>query len=332
LWRIFNDKFLKKVHSPSMLQLARETILMEAETLVNLASSLDDAFLDAIKMIDHCKGKIVVTGVGKSALIGRKIVSTFNSIDVASLFLHSADALHGDLGSIQPGDVVICLSKSGETPELKALIPLIKDKGNALIAVTAHPTGFLARQVEVAIITPVEKEADPNNLAPTTSTIAQMAVGDAIAVCLMHLRGFQAADFALLHPGGMLGKQLNMLVRDLIIHHERPEVLLDAPVDEVIVEISSKRLGATAVLDHDHNICGIITDGDLRRMLERKTDYHKLSARDIMSHQPKVIALGEKAIKALDQIRQNNITQLLVVDQNRYVGVIHIHDLLKEGF
>jgi arabinose-5-phosphate isomerase len=323
---------LKKVQSQVILKLAKEVILLEAETLSKLASSLNDSFIDAITTICTSKGRIIVTGVGKSALIGKKMVATFNSINMPSIFLHASDALHGDLGSIQPQDTVICLSKSGETSELKALLPVIMKKGNPVIAIVAQIGSYLARHADVTIITPIEREADSNNLTPTNSTIAQMAVGDALAVSIMHVKGFKSDDFALLHPGGMLGKQLNMLVKDLIDQHECPAVSLASSIDEVIMEISSKRLGATAVLGEGLNICGVITDGDLRRMLQRKVDYRHLTARDIMTVDPKVIGAEEKATQALDQIRKYNITQLLVVSDTRYIGVIHIHDLLREGF
>jgi arabinose-5-phosphate isomerase len=273
-----------------------------------------------------------VTGVGKSATIGRKIVATFNSINIPASFLHAADALHGDLGSLQSEDVVICLSKSGNTTEIRALVPLIKAKAKVLIAVVSLHDSCLAQEADICLFTPFGKEADPHDLAPTTSTIAQLAMGDALAVCLIHLRNFKPDEFAQLHPGGMLGKQLNLLVRDLILLHEIPQVHRSASIEDVIVEISSKRLGATAVLDDQSNICGIITDGDLRRMLEHPGDYRGNRAEDVMSRSPKSIASEAKAIDALKMMRAYNITQLLAIDRGQYVGVIHIHDLLREGF
>ena len=323
---------MKKVHIQEVLKIAREVILLESKTLEGLSFSLDESFVDAVDAIRTCKGRIIVTGIGKSAAIGRKIVATFNSINIPAIFLHAADALHGDVGSLQSEDIVICLSKSGNTSEIKALVPLIKAKAKALIAVVAHDGSFLAQEADICIITPIEKEADPNNLAPTTSTIAQLAIGDALAVCLMHLRNFKPDDFAELHPGGMLGKQLNMLVRDLIQIHERPQVKRSASIEDVIVEISSKRVGATAVLDDQSKICGIITDGDLRRMLQRPGDYRGNKAEDVMSRAPKLISSHAKAIDALEMMRSFNITQLLATDDGKYVGVIHIHALLKEGF
>ena len=324
---------MKKVHNPDIIRIAKKTINLEVNALCKLHSTIDDAFVEAVRLIANCSGRILITGVGKSAIVGRKIVATFNSINVPSIFLHAADALHGDLGSLQSQDVVICLSKSGNTSEIQTLINQIKTRQNSIIAIVANPDSVLAHLADVVIITPVEQEADPFDLAPTVSTMVQMAVGDALAVCLMEIKSFQPNDFAQLHPGGMLGKRLNLLVKDLIHQHEVPSIFEEDPIEKVIVEISSKRLGATAVLGQDGSIKGIITDGDLRRMLQRDGDYRQNLAKDVMTHAPKLIRAELKAIEALDNMRRFNITQLLVTnDLGHYIGVVHIHDLLREGF
>lgn len=324
---------MKKVHNPDIIRLAQETIDQEVKALLLLSKVIGESFVEAVLLATRCKGRILVTGVGKSAIIGRKMVATFNSINVPAVFLHAADALHGDLGSLQKEDIVFCLSKSGDTQEIKALIPLIKAKENPLIAIVSKEESYLAKMADVVILTPVEKEADPLDLAPTVSTIVQLAIGDALAVCLMSLKDFRSDEFAELHPGGMLGKKLHMRVRDLAHLGDIPVVHLTDPIEKVIVEISSKRLGATAVLDEAQRLQGIITDGDLRRMLQREGDFRKNTARDVMSQSPRMIHVDAKATEALDRMKQNNITQLLVVgDGQKYLGVIHIHDLLREGF
>lgn len=313
--------------------MAQEAIGHEVKALSNLQVSIDLPFAAAVDLIANCSGRLLVTGVGKSAIIGRKIVATFNSINIPAAFLHAADALHGDLGALREKDVVICLSKSGNTPEIKSLIPLIKAKGNSIIAIVSKTDSFLANEANIIIETPVEKEADPLNLTPTVSTILQLAVGDALAICLMNLNEFKPDEFAELHPGGMLGKRLNLAVGDIGHLNEIPAVFFSDPIEKVIVEISSKRLGATAVLDNDQKILGIITDGDLRRMLQREGDYRSYTAGQVMSTSPKIIPISAKAIEAFDIMRRYNITQLLVTgDEGKYQGVIHIHDLLKEGF
>lgn len=306
---------------------------MEAEALFALADSLDVTgdFQACVETIHTCTGRLILTGIGKSAIVAQKIVATLNSTGQPALFLHAADALHGDLGMIQPADVVLCLSKSGESAEIKVLVPLLRNFGNCLIAMTANRQSTLARQADFVLWTPVEQEADPNNLAPTVSTTAQMALGDALAVALLALRGFSADDFAKFHPGGALGKQLYLRVRELYPLHERPVVQADAPLRDVIVEISSKRLGATAVLDDAGTLLGVITDGDLRRMLERSADFSSVTARNIMTPTPRTIGPDALAVDALALMRRHAITQLLVLENGEYRGIVHLHDLVREG-
>lgn len=317
----------------NLLAVAQQTVLREAEALQALAASLAENtdFRDCLQTLTTCSGRIVLTGIGKSAIVAQKIVATLNSTGTPALFLHAADAIHGDLGMIQPSDMVICLSKSGETSEIKVLVPLLKNFGNPLIAMTANRSSTLARQADHVLWTPVEQEADPNNLAPTTSTIAQMAMGDALAIALLTHRGFSASDFAKFHPGGALGKQLYLRVRDLYAQHQRPVVALDTPLQEVILEISSKRLGATAVLDEKDQLAGIITDGDLRRMIQSGKNFTQYKASDILTKTPKTIAPEAMAVDALALMRQHAITQLLVLDKGAYVGIVHLHDLIREG-
>ncbi|MDH3649710.1 MAG: KpsF/GutQ family sugar-phosphate isomerase [Saprospiraceae bacterium] len=317
--------------SDKLLKLARETIQIEERTLAALRDSLDQAFIDALQQMVDTKGRIVVTGIGKSALIGNKIVATLNSTGTPALFMHAGDAIHGDIGMLLQDDVLMCLSKSGGTAEVKALVPLVKAKGNLIIAIVAHRDSYLGQQADIVIHTPVEKEADPHDLAPTASAMGQLAVGDALAVCLFHINGFEKSDFAHLHPGGTLGKKLYMRVSDIYPMHEAPQVFLDSAVKEVILEISSKRLGATAVVNENSEVVGIITDGDLRRMLERSSDITVLKAGDIMTRNPKYVAPEDLAVKAVGIMRENSITQLLVILDDRYLGIIHIHDLLREG-
>lgn len=312
---------------------AQRTIRTEAEALFALADSLNDTpdFLDCLDAIHRATGRVILTGIGKSAIVAQKIAATLNSTGQPALFLHAADAIHGDLGMVQPGDVVICLSKSGETPEVRVLIPLVKNFGNCLIAITANRDSTLARQADFVLWTPVSHEADPNNLAPTVSTTAQMALGDALAMSLVALRGFSPSDFAKFHPGGALGKQLYLRVHELCALHEPPSVSLNATLREVILEISSKRLGATAVLDETGALVGVITDGDLRRMLAKPMDFTHVTAGQIMSVAPKSIAPDALAVHALALMRQHSITQLLVLDAGRYIGIVHLHDLVREG-
>jgi arabinose-5-phosphate isomerase len=277
------------------------------------------------------KGRLVISGIGKSAIIGQKMVATFNSTGTPAIFMHAADAIHGDLGMVQEGDVVMIISKSGESPEIKVLVPLIRNLGNPLISMVGSLSSYLAIHADYVLNTTVPQEACPNNLAPTTSTTAQMVMGDALAVCLMEQKGFTSDDFAKFHPGGILGKKLYLRVSDLYPQNERPKVESDSVLKDVIVEITEKRLGVTAVVDKNDGLLGVITDGDLRRMLEKGGDFEKIRATAIMSPRPKTIDAAALAIDALDLMRKNNITQLLVVDDSTYVGVIHLHDLIKEG-
>lgn len=310
--------------------IAINTITAEANAISALKKSINEGFLRGVELMLETKGRVVVTGIGKSAIVGQKIVATFNSTGTPALFMHAADAIHGDLGAIRKEDVVICISKSGETPEIRVLIPLLKAYGSSLIAIVGNRSSYLAKQADCVIDTTVEREACPNNLAPTSSTTAQMVMGDALAVCLLEARGFTAGDFARLHPGGALGKQMYLKVADLYINNQAPKVMYNDHIKTVIVEISSKRLGATAVLK-ENKLVGVVTDGDLRRMLEKNPDISNLCAEDIMTLNPRTISPATMVVEALSIMRQNNITQLLVVDKNRYKGVIHLHDILREG-
>lgn len=316
------------------LDIARRTIRLEAEALIALADSLDDSpdFQRLVEEVVMAPGsRLVITGIGKSAIVAQKIVATLNSTGTPALFLHAADAIHGDLGMIQPADFVICLSKSGETPEIRVLAPLVKNFGNPLVAITASRQSSLALLADYLLYTPIEQEADPNNLAPTSSTTSQMALGDALAVALIARKGFSSEDFARFHPGGALGKQLYLRVQDLYRLHERPVVGPEATLPEVILEISSKRLGATAVVSQEGHLLGIITDGDLRRMIQRGGDFNAVCARDILSPAAKSVAPDTLAVNALAMMRQHSISQLLVVEQGHYLGIVHLHDLLREG-
>ncbi|WP_173074949.1 KpsF/GutQ family sugar-phosphate isomerase [Tenuifilum thalassicum] len=311
--------------------LAIDTIKSEAAAIEQLANYIDDNFEKTIHEIFNGKGRVIVTGIGKSAIIASKIVATLNSTGTPAIFMHAADAIHGDLGIIQPDDIIICLSKSGNTPEIKVLVPLIKNLGNRLVGIVSNTNSYLAQKADYVIRATVEREACPNNLAPTSSTTAQLVIGDAIAVCLLKLRGFTPADFARFHPGGSLGKKLYMRVSDIYTQENVPKVNLDDTLPSVIIEISSKRLGATAVLDNNGKLQGIITDGDLRRMLQKNISTEGITAKEIMSVNPKTITPDELAINAFNLMEQHKITQLLVVENNKYLGVIHIHDILREG-
>ncbi|MEO6610812.1 MAG: KpsF/GutQ family sugar-phosphate isomerase [Chitinophagaceae bacterium] len=317
--------------SISIKQVATRVIRSEAESIAGLASFINDDFEKAVRLIAESKGRIVVSGIGKSAVIAQKIVATFNSTGTPSIFMHAADAIHGDLGMVQQEDVVIIISKSGESPEIKVLVPLIRNFGNPLIGIVGNLESYLAKNVTVILNTTVEQEACPNNLAPTTSTTAQLVMGDALAVCLMELKGFQSDDFAKFHPGGMLGKKLYLRVADLYAGNEKPKVLADQSLTEVIVEMTAKRLGITAVVDAGNTLLGIITDGDLRRMLEKNVAIDKVKAGDIMTINPKTIGPEELAVDALDLLRKKEISQLAVVDGGKYLGVVHLHDLIREG-
>lgn len=312
---------------------AADTIRLEAESVARLQGFVDEDFLKAAQLLHEGKGRAVVTGIGKSAVIAQKIVATFNSTGTPAFFLHAADAVHGDLGAIQPEDVVIVVSKSGESPEIRVLLPLLRQFGNKIIALCGAPDSYLAAAADCLVNSSVEKEACPHNLAPTTSTTAQLVMGDALAVCLLQLKGFSAQDFARYHPGGALGKRLYLRVRDLI-HPTAPppSVRPDARIRDVIWAISSGRLGATVVADESGVIRGIITDGDLRRMLEQHEDPRQLRAADILTPSPKIIAEEALAVDALEVMRAHDITQLVVVDEaDAYAGLVHLHDLLREG-
>ncbi|SHL92521.1 arabinose-5-phosphate isomerase [Chitinophaga jiangningensis] len=312
-------------------QVAKRTIAVEASAINDLQQFIDADFEKVVELIATCAGRLVVTGIGKSAIIGQKIVATLNSTGTPALFMHAADAIHGDLGMIRQDDIVLCISKSGTSAEIKVLVPLVKNFGNTLVAMVGNTASFLATEADYVLNTTVTQEACPNNLAPTTSTTAQLVMGDALAVCLIEWHGFTAADFAKFHPGGALGKKLYLKVQDLCKLHEAPKVLLTSSLRDVIVEISSKMLGVTAVLDNQGKLCGIITDGDLRRMLEKNVHTETVTAQDIMSSNPKTIQQDELAINALEMMRKNDITQLLAMDGDRYSGIIHLHDLIREG-
>lgn len=310
---------------------AIEALKIESQAIEQLTNYINDDFVSVVQLILNSSGRVVITGIGKSAIVAQKIVATLNSTGTPSIFMHAADAIHGDLGNIQKDDVVICLSKSGSTPEIKVLAPLVKSFDNTLVAITGDVNSFLAKQAHFVLNTFVETEACPNNLAPTSSTTAQMAMGDALAVCLLKQRGFTSKDFAKYHPGGALGKKLYLRVEDISSQNEKPVVNSNQTLKEVIVEISSKRLGVAAVVDNN-KLIGIVTDGDLRRMLGKDLDINQLTVKDIMSTSPKTIQQNSLAIEALHYMEDKSISQLLVVNENNaYLGVIHLHDLLREG-
>lgn len=315
----------------SIQSIAAQTIRLEAGAIAQLENSINDDFEKAVQSILESKGRLVISGIGKSAVIAQKIVATLNSTGTPSIFMHAADAIHGDLGMVQQDDVVLVISKSGESPEIKVLIPLLRNFGNTLIGMVGNMESFLAKNTDIVLNTTVSQEACPNNLAPTSSTTAQLVMGDAIAVALMQVKGFDSKDFARFHPGGALGKKLYLRVADLYIQNEKPAVTAHAALKEVIMEISAKRLGATAIVNDQHELLGIITDGDLRRMLEHQTDLKGLEAQDIMTVNPKVIGPDAMAVEALDLMRQKDITQLVVTEAGNFLGFIHLHDLIREG-
>ncbi|MDI9257648.1 KpsF/GutQ family sugar-phosphate isomerase [Flavobacterium sedimenticola] len=314
----------------TILASAQKTILSESNAIAKLVDFINDDFVKTVEIIFNTPGRLVITGIGKSAIIAQKIVATLNSTGTPSLFLHASEAIHGDLGMVQPGDVVICISKSGNSPEIKVLVPLLKRFGNKLIAITGNTTSFLGKEADYVLNTYVESEACPNNLAPTNSTTAQLVMGDALAVCLMEMRHFTAEDFAKYHPGGALGKKLLLRVGDMLDTTHKPVVTPDSSIQNVIMEISEKRLGVTAVVEHD-KIIGIITDGDIRRMLNKTETISGLTAKDIMTVNPKMIKPTDLVSDALNLLEDFSITQLVVADQGKYIGVIHLHDILKEG-
>ena len=314
-----------------ILAIAHKTIEIEAQAIHQLKLLIDEDFFRVTEAILQLSGRLVITGIGKSALIARKLVATFNSTGTPTIFMHASDAIHGDFGMVQPDDIILCLSKSGETIELKTLVPMIKNLGSTLIAMTGRKDSFLGKRADFILHTPIETEADPNNLVPTTSTTVQLVMGDALAMCLLGLRGFSKQDFAKVHPAGTLGKRLHLRVQDVFLQNEKPIVLPETLMQSVIFEISSKRLGATAVVDSTERLLGIITDGDIRRMLIQHPDFSKLMASQVMTTNPKTVNPSVLAKDALDLMRESSITQLPVADNGKYLGMVHLHDLLKEG-
>ena len=319
------------MNSQSIILSALRTIELEAQSVNDLKAFITDDFVKSVQQIAAAKGRLVVSGIGKSAVVAQKIVATLNSTGTPALFMHAADAIHGDLGMIQPDDMVMIISKSGDSPEIKVLASLIKNFGNTLIGMVGNVQSYLAQHSNFILNTTVQQEACPNNLAPTTSTTVQMVMGDALAVCLMELKGFNTHDFAKFHPGGMLGKKLYLRVSHLSSQNEKPAVLANATLKEVIVEMTKKRLGTTVVVNESNNLLGIITDGDLRRMLEKTNEFSLLTAKEIMTQNPKKITSQALASEALDTMRSNNISQLVVIDNGFYAGIIHLHDLIREG-
>ena len=315
----------------NIISSGKRTIIAESNSVAALVNFINEDFEKAVTKIFESKGRLVISGIGKSAIIAQKIVASLNSTGTPSLFLHAADAIHGDIGMVQQEDVVMIISKSGDSPEIKVLVPLIKNFKNTLIAMCGNMQSFLAKCADIVLNTTVEKEASPYNLAPTSSTTAQMVMGDALSVCLMELRGFDSDDFAKFHPGGALGKKLYLRVGELSINNEKPSVKAESLLKDVIIEITKKRLGVTVVLDEEDHIIGIVTDGDLRRMLEKDLYHAGAQAKDIMTSNPKSIESGSLAVNALEIMRSQNITQLVVTENNRYAGIIHLHDLIKEG-
>ena len=315
-----------------ILDLARRVISQEAESVANLTSYIDESFLEVVDLIYNSKGRLIVTGIGKSAIIGTKIVATMNSTGTPAIFMHAADAIHGDLGIIQKDDVVLCISKSGNTPEIKVLVPLIARMGNKIIAMVSSVDSFLAQHADYIVRATVDKESDPNNLAPTSSTTTQLVMGDALAVCLLQMRGFSQEQFAMYHPGGSLGKRLYLRVSDVMDLNVRPVVGMNESIQNTIINISQNRLGATVVLDGKGDLQGIITDGDVRRMVEKGIHVgDKIVAKDIMSRNPKQIDINAMAVNAVNIMQKNKITSVVVMKEGRYVGLVHIHDILREG-
>ena len=313
-----------------IIEAAKRSISEQGDAIKNIVNFLDDSFAEAVELILKSNGRIIITGIGKSAIIANKIVATLNSTGTPSIFMHAADAIHGDLGLVQKKDIIICISKSGNPPEIKVLVPLLKRAGNPLIAITGNKNSFLGEESDFVFNSYVDKEVCPNNLAPTTSTTAQLVIGDALAVCLLQMKDFSSDDFAKYHPGGALGKKLFLTVRDLAMKNEKPNVGLKSNIKDVIIEISEKRLGVSAVIEQN-KIKGIITDGDLRRMLAKTENFTNLSAIDIMTKNPKSIDINAMAVDAMQLMEKHQITQLLVTDNEMYAGVIHLHDLMKEG-
>jgi arabinose-5-phosphate isomerase len=314
----------------AIVETALQTVQLEAKSIADLASFLDASFVEAIELLNNCKGRLVFSGIGKSALIAQKIVATLNSTGTPSLFMHAADAIHGDLGTVQKDDIVLIISKSGESPEIKALVPYIKNFGNKLIGIVGNTSSYLAAASDHILNTTVSAEACPNNLAPTSSTTAQLVMGDVIAVCLMQLKGFTSDDFGKYHPGGNLGKRLFLKVADLTSTDLKPTVEPHTPLKNVILEITKNRLGVAVVINNGQ-IAGVITDGDLRRMLEKTVNIENITAAEIMSHSPQVIDYQTLAAEAIDKMKQHEISHLIVTKDGHYYGILHIHELIKEG-
>jgi arabinose-5-phosphate isomerase len=327
---VTNYKKRKIVNNDKIISVAKQTIETESKAILNLVSLVNDEFAEAVRYIYQSNGRVIITGIGKSANIATKIVATLNSTGTPSIFMHAADAIHGDLGTVQENDSVICISKSGNTPEIKVLVPLIKAIGNKLIAITSNKDSFLGQEADYVLNAYVEKEACPNNLAPTSSTTAQLVMGDALAMSLLDLRGFSSSDFAKFHPGGSLGKQLYLRVSNLTQQNKKPQVTPDTNIKDVIMEISKNMLGVTAVIDNAH-IIGIITDGDLRRMMSKNDSFKGLTAKDIMSENPKTIDNNAMAVAAMEVMETNGITQIIAQENGVYCGIVHIHNLTKEG-
>ncbi len=314
----------------NILDLAKKTIATESDAIRHLNANLNQDFADAVCCILASKGRVIITGIGKSALIASKIVATLNSTGTPAIFMHAADAIHGDLGTILKDDVVICISKSGNTPEIKMIVPLIKRGSNKLIAITGNIASSLAKNADFVLNTFVKKEACPNNLAPTTSTTAQLVMGDALAICLLDMKGFSSKDFAKYHPGGTLGKRLYLRVSDIVLNNKKPQVDANSDIKKVIVEISEKMLGVTVVVENE-NVVGVVTDGDIRRMLNSYDSINGLTARDIMSKKPKTIDVDVLAVKALETMQEKSISQLVAVEGTKYRGIVHLHNLINEG-
>ncbi|MGB4844479.1 MAG: KpsF/GutQ family sugar-phosphate isomerase [Ferruginibacter sp.] len=319
------------MNNDKIIQVALRTIELETSAVSGLKASVNADFIKAVTQIANSKGRLVVSGIGKSAIIAQKIVATLNSTGTPSIYMHAADAIHGDLGMIQTDDIVMVISKSGDSPEIKVLAPLVKNFGNTLVGMVGNMQSFLALNSDIILNTTIEQEACPINLAPTSSTTAQMVMGDALAVCLMEVKGFSSNDFAKYHPGGTLGKKLYLRVAEIAAQNAKPKVLPSASIKEIIVEMTAKRLGAAVVVNEAEQVLGIITDGDLRRMLEKTESFTNLQAKDIMSSHPKTIASDILAVTALEEMRKHNISQLIAEDKGLYAGIIHLHDLVKEG-
>lgn len=316
----------------NIIRSGKAAVKAESDAIRGLIDYIDDNFALVVQKIAESKGRVIFTGIGKSANIGMKIVASFNSTGTPAIFMHAADAIHGDLGIVQKDDIVICISKSGNTPEIKVLIPLIKNNGNLLVAIVSDIDSFLAKSADVVLRATVSNEACPNNLVPTSSTTAQLVIGDALMLALLETKGFTKEDFAKFHPGGSIGKNLYLKVEDIYLLNESPAVLLNADIKSIISEITSKRLGATAVVDDNGNLLGVITDGDLRRMIENfSSKFLDIKAKDIMNVNPKTVQKDEMAVNALSIIRKNNITQVVVIDKKKYLGIVHLHDLMREG-